>query len=43
MTMLTTVLALLPLSALAAGLLAVQRQQDGRQLRFVRVRRGHRR
>jgi len=45
MNVLTTLLAFLPLSALAAGLLATQRQQDSRGLQFVRVRaqRGRRR
>jgi hypothetical protein len=45
MNALTTLLAFLPLSALAIGLLALQRQQNSRKLQFVRVkaRRGHRR
>ncbi|MFL5257854.1 MAG: hypothetical protein ACJ8AI_34240 [Rhodopila sp.] len=39
MNALTSLLAFLPLSAVAVGLLALQRQQrDSRQLQFVRVR-----
>ncbi len=40
MTMLTTLLAFLPLSALGIAAITVRRRQDSRQLQFVRVRRG---